>query len=605
MNRCAVVIGVNKTGDLPILQGAASGAQEFANWATSQGIEVALLTDSNESVVSLSDVKNAIRVFVQKKIYSQLIVFFSGHGILKAPDYELWLLSGAPSDPNDAVDVPGSIWLSRNAGIPHVVVISDACRSRPNTSRLSQIQGGIIFPNEDPKPPRPVVDVFYATLPGDPALEALTPDAVKNYSGIFTECLLKGLKGDVPAVIIDIGNKQKNETRWVVPSWELKPYLEEGVPEAASSISIKLQQDPDIRVESHLPKFLAEITQPLPPIAPKMQNQNMEEHLSYSRSLLNLLSDKLLPKKSRKQSIERAYRFLGAMHTNNEHSRDDFYSRTMDLDTILAMDRLLDVNGRQAFETSTGFTVIGAQPMRVIVTGGGECDLFEESGAYQIRVHVKPDNTSSISLLIQFLGGHGLPLAVLPGFIGTIVVEDGRVVNVTYLPSRDTPKFSEYQLVASEIDIRRAYVAVAARNGSFRLGGKHDAQDGARFLRVQKSIDPTLGLYASYAYAQAGDFEGVASVYEYMSYESVPIFFDVALLANKLPKQLISSDSQHQIAPFCPMLTQGWARLNAVNIWLPPAVRDVQRELMPGLWSTFGPTGVDILWSAIEKGELV
>lgn len=127
-------------------------------------------------------------------------------------------------------------------------MISDACRSRPNTSRLSQIQGGVIFPNESPRTPRPAVDVFYATLPGDPALEAPTPDAVKNYRGIFTECLLKGLKGEVPDVIVDIGHKHLHETRWVIPSWELKPYLEEEVPEVASSISIKLQQDPDIRL---------------------------------------------------------------------------------------------------------------------------------------------------------------------------------------------------------------------------------------------------------------------------------------------------------------------------------------------------------------------
>jgi len=70
------------------------------------------------------------------------------------------------------VNVPGSIWLARNVGIPHVVVISDACRSRPNTSRLSQVQGGVIFPNESPRTPRPAVDVFYAALPGDPHLRS-------------------------------------------------------------------------------------------------------------------------------------------------------------------------------------------------------------------------------------------------------------------------------------------------------------------------------------------------------------------------------------------------------------------------------------------------
>lgn len=586
MNRCAVVIGVNKTGDLPVLQAAVSGAKEFADWATNQGIEVTLLTDDNGSGVSLSDVKKAIRAFVQKRTFSQLIVFFSGHGILRAPDYELWLLSGAPDDADDAVNVPGSIWLARNAGIPHVVVISDACRSRPNTSRLSQIQGGVIFPNESPRTPRPAVDVFYATLPGDPALEAPTPDAVKNYRGIFTECLLKGLKGEVPDVIVDIGHKHLNETRCVIPSWELKPYLEEKVPEVASSISIKLQQDPDIRVESHPPNFLAEVVPPSTPSVPRTQSLLGPQSVSFRHVVRSLKSD----------------RFFQGQITYGDLPPD-----TSDVaqhsDFANAMDRLLGATGRESFETRTGFTVVGTAPMRAAATDT-QCDLFEEYGAYQIRVHERQDKAWPQSLLVQFSNGQGIPLAVLPGFIGTIVVEEERVVNVTYLPSRNTGKFNEYQHVASEIEKRRAYVAVAARNGSFRFDQGFEALDAARFLRVMKGVDPTLGLYASYAYAQAGEFEGVDSVYEYMSYELEPILFDVALLANKLPKPSLFSKDQHPIAPFCPMLTQGWALLKPYERQLPTAVRKAGRDLVPGLWTTFGTKGVEILWSAIDKGEL-
>lgn len=588
MSRCAVVIGVNKTGDLPVLQAAVSGAKEFADWATNQGIEVTLLIDDNGLGVSLSDVKKAIRTFVQKKIFSQLIVFFSGHGILRAPDYELWLLSGAPDDADDAVNVPGSIWLARNAGIPHVIVISDACRSRPNTSRLSQIQGGVIFPNESPRTPRPAVDVFYATLPGDPALEAPPPDAVQNYRGIFTECLLKGLKGEVPDVIVDIGDKHLNETRWVIPSWELKPYLEEEVPEVAASINIKLQQDPDIRVESHPPNFLAEVVPPSTPAVPRTESRQEQLSVSFRHVVQSLKSDKF---------------FQGHIRYGDlPHDTSDVAKRS---DFARAIDRLLDAKGRESFETLTGFTVVGAAPMRAVATGS-QCDLFEESGAYQIRIHERQDNAQRPqSLLVQFSNGQGIALAVLPGFIGTIVVEEGRVVNVTYLPSRHTGKFNEYQQVASEIEKRRAYVAVAARNGSLRFDQGLEAHDAARYLRVMKGVDPTLGLYVSYAYAQAGDFEGVDSVYQYMSYEPEPILFDVALIANKLPKPKQISNYQHPVAPFCPMLTQGWALLKPYEELIPTAVREAGRDLIPGLWTTFGTKGLEILWSSIDKGELV
>jgi hypothetical protein len=585
MSRCAVVVGVNKTGELPVLHAAASGAREFAAWATSQGIEVTLLTDDNASV-SLGDVNSAIRNYVQQRTYSQLIVFFSGHGILRAPDYELWLLSGAPDDPNDAVNVPGSIWLARNVGIPHVVIVSDACRSRPNTSRLSQIQGGVIFPNESPRTPRPAVDVFYAALPGDPALEVSAKDATENYRGIFTECLLKGLRGEVPDLIVNIGHSNLNEEKWVIPSWQLKPYLEEEVPDAAANVHIKLQQDPDIRVESHPPNYFADANAPSPrsrarEARPSQTNKVTFRHVTQSlkqdRYFQGHVQDGTLPPNTREvaEKSEMAH----------------------------AIDRLLSIRGRESFETRTGFSVIGGKIDRAVITGSG-CDVFEESGAYQVRVHNDGEQSEGRSALIQLNGDIGVPLAVLPGFIGTIVVEHDRVVTVTYLPSRYTPKYDEYQHVASEVERRRAFVAVAARNGSFRLEGGIEALEGAQFLRTLKAIDPTLGLYSAYAYAQAGDLEGLASVFEYMSREREPILFDVAMLTNRLARAARTTTHSLPISPFCPMLTQGWALVEPNEMWLPAPVRHAREHLLPGLWTTFSPEGVAQLWSPIENGSL-
>lgn len=586
MNRCAVVIGVNKTGDLPVLHAAASGAREFAAWATSQGIEVTLLTDDNGDV-SLGNVNAAIRSYVQQRIYGQLIVFFSGHGILRAPDYELWLLSGAPDDPNDAVNVPGSIWLARNVGIPHVVVISDACRSRPNTSRLSQVQGGVIFPNESPKVPRPAVDVFYAALPGDPALEVSAKDATENYRGLFTDCLLKGLHGNVPDLIVNIGHSHLNEDKWVVPSWQLKPYLEQEVPDAAASIHIKLQQEPDIRVESHPPNYLAEFKRPSSTTIPRRERSADPEEVLYGRVLSSLEVDQYFGVHIQDGSLP--------LNTRAIAERSEMAG---------AINRLLEAKGRESFETRTGFSVIGAVVERAVVTASG-CDVFEENGAYQVRVHDGGDKLNAKSALIQIKGGLVLPLAVLPGYIGTVVVEGGRVVTVTYLPSRDTPKYSKYQYEADEIEKRRAFVAVAARNGSFRLEGGMEAIEGAQFLRTLKAFDPTLGLYSAYAYAQAGDFEGIASVFEYMSREPEPVLFDVAMLSNKLDVPAMRAMRFSKATPFCPMLTQGWAFVDVNEVWLPAIVRRARENLRPGLWTTFGKKGVAKLWSYVEDGGVV
>ena len=127
--KAAVVIGVDKTGDLPVLKAAAKGAEKFAAWACGQGYEVALITDNAGTPVTVAQIYTAVAKVVEAQTYSQLLIFFSGHGILKAPDCELWLLSGSPDNPNEAVNVSGSIWAARNSGILYLVFVSDACRS--------------------------------------------------------------------------------------------------------------------------------------------------------------------------------------------------------------------------------------------------------------------------------------------------------------------------------------------------------------------------------------------------------------------------------------------------------------------------------------------
>lgn len=577
MNRCAVVIGVNKTGGLPPLQAAVSDAEQFADWAQKQGIAVKLLTDANGSGVSLADIKKEIKAFVDAGTFSQMIVYFSGHGVLRGPDYELWLLSGAPTDPNEAVNVPGSITYGRNVGIPHLVIISDACRSAAGGLAMAYGQGSTIFPYIPPTRP-PEVDTFYATRPGDPAYESQTPDMTRH--GIFTQCLLEGLNGSVPEVIV------QNQTKWVVPSRKMKTYLVKEIPDVAAAMSIQLQQFPDIRVESCLPDFLAEVD---PPAATRTPPKFFFGGSSTSSDTLGLMF-------SSPQDFRRP-----------EKTASDKLKRNLNSDFRSAVRRLIKTSEKKnlAQQIRTGFTVIGTELKRASVIGA-HCDTLQEQGAFQIRVHEDPARVVPQSLLLEFSNGCGIALAILPGFIGTVVVEDARVVNVSYRPSQGSNKFDEYEQVAKDVESRRAHAAVAARNGKswLQFGKTQDAHKGADYLRVLKSLDPTLGLYAAYAYAQAGDFKAIGSVYEYMDRESEPILFDVALLARKLPPRNSGKLTRHSVAPFCPMLTQGWAFLDPYQEMLPDSVREAGCDLIPGLWTMFGPKGMSVLWSAIQEGRL-
>ncbi|MDP3662447.1 MAG: caspase family protein [Nitrosomonas sp.] len=594
MKKALVAIGVDKTGGLPILKAAADGANKIATWAGNQGFDITLLTDKL-APVTLAAVTASIHELINKRIYDQLVVYFSGHGLLKGSNYEVWLLSGAPINPNEAVNVTGSIDLSRNCGISHVVFISDACRSIPNTIGMNYVLGGLIFPAEQPKPPSPEVDTFYATIPGNPALEVPPDEAATNYRGIFTDYLLKPLLGHVNGLAREIATP--SGPKYVIPSRSLKTYLLNVVPEAASAVSIKLQQNPEIRVESDLPKYLGELVTAMPDFAaPPGTDPSGSRVPSFGPSLRS-------PSTSDALEMLKQSHFLGHKDLLSTEALKDDSGQAMSRE----IDELLNARGRVSFETRTGFTVHGVKVVSAMTTGT-LCDVFEESGVSQVRVHIDPQSPilfayRSLSTLIRFNSGSGVCLAALPGFIGTVVVaEEGRVLSVNYTPARGTPAYGEYEQVADDLERRRAFAAVAARNGSFTLDRK-EATDAARYLRMLKSVDPTLGIYAAYAYAQVGGQEGVESVYRYMS-ENIygynpPVPFDVAMLAHRNGPW----PEAYRFPPTMPMLTQGWALLGGLEHSMHPAALNARHHLIPSLWTAFTTEGMDILEESMTLGD--
>src|SRR5262249_8419340 len=129
--KACLAIGVDRVdqaGTLAVLQDAAAGAERFYNWALGEGYDSKLLTDRTGPVTTAL-IKAEIRAFVNKGTYDQLLVYFAGHGILKSAYWEQWLLSDANNDPNEAVNLESSIKYGRNSRIPHLVFVSDACRS--------------------------------------------------------------------------------------------------------------------------------------------------------------------------------------------------------------------------------------------------------------------------------------------------------------------------------------------------------------------------------------------------------------------------------------------------------------------------------------------
>jgi len=268
-----------------------------------------------------------------------------------------------------------------------------------------------------------------------------------------------------------------------------------------------------------------------------------------------------------------------------------------------ALDKAKSVAEITHFETETGFAVLGASVEEVAIAGAGQADLLARGDAQHpgvVRVH---PTRAAHSVVLQFTTGEASVLAALRGYIGHVLVEDRRVMNVSYIPSTNSMRWSDYQGRRERLDQLRAAAAAAVRFGVFRLDEKQAARELAERIRVMKGIDPTLGLYAAYAYSEADRRADIVSVLDCMRSDIEADLFDVRLLARG---GIASTDLRDgQVVPFCPLLTQGWNFLRARRVALPTILEDAQDELEPALWTTFKPARARLILDAIKGGWII
>ncbi len=607
LRRAAICIGVDRAGSMTPLRAAASGAIAFEAWATSQGCDTKLLVDNNDGRISVNDIFDTVNSYVDQAVYDQLIIYFSGHGILTAPGTEYWLLSRAPQNPNEAINVSRSVQDARNSGIPHVIFISDACRSSVQGPPLSGMLGGAIFPNRPFGPYSAEVDIFYATSPGDPAWEVPEPEATQEFRGIFTDCLLKEVSDPTsPSWEVD----RNPPLHRVITSRSLREHLVSRVEEAAEAVNIQLHQQPRIIVETALPLYFALGNRVAAFIIPP---KPIEATRTIPTTNVEKALDAINPTRIREIS-------RGISSTDSplglELARKIGFSQQVE--------KLLNSTGRKSFETRTGFTIYGTSLIDVIVDKkvwnyDPSFQDLENDQAYHVRLWRVDKNDSknnsiydtedyslldrSGSILFQFNDETGTVLAILPGFIGTIMVEDGRVISVNYVPAMYTRRYEDYLQNIDEVEKMKAFAAVASRNGNFTID-TDNAYELARRIRQLKGIDPIMGLYATYSYAQIGKYEEVYSVFRFMYNDDyIPLLFDVVMLARKSLRyhqwHKMYKGTEKHFAPSMPMLSQGWALLNSGDPMHNPVHELLRPHLIPSLWTTFTQEGVSIASNAL------
>lgn len=611
-----ISIGINNTNGLTPLGAAISGAEDFVEWGKSQGYSSSLLVDKIKSI-SQSDIFNEINKIVEDRNCEKLIVFFSGHGILKSPSQEVWLLSDAKTNPNESINLTGSIDNARTSGIPYIVFISDACRVLPNELQFTG-NGSVIFPICDDTDQDCAIDVLYATRPGSPALEQKSDNNSKK-NGLFTQTIVEILNGSYPELIktkttgdslvnyYDINNLNSNlhyknlaNGTWHIDTINSEASIKSIVSEKARKISISLKQNPDIRIQHQNPKpFLSEFD----------DNTAKQLLLTKKPETKNIVSKEKLIFKGVQKQLDNG---LNSFDTNNKSFKsilndikvipDSLNVYNIKSNLIKNSEIIFDSKGKSSFETQTGFTVIGAKIQDVIVNCNK--DIFEENNKLHIRIYPEKN---VLSLLITLNNGHSIPVAILDGYIGTLIFEKNRLLTINYTPSKENYKYQYYKENEKNIDFVRAFVASAANEGfdysntfrnEFSNSGHFDYSNAGSYLRQQKSVDPSLGLYAVYAYRQEGKLQDIKSVYSYMRDESDNILFDVAMLSNKLQEERI------RLVPFCPMIALGWAYLQKFEKDINPLVVEASKLLVPGLWTTFDKKGTEIIKQLLNQNQL-
>ncbi len=589
MTRAAVLTGVNRTGGLPALADAVAGARRMEHWALDQGMarkRVLLFTDE-DGPLDIGGVRRAIRALVDSGSLEQLIVYFAGHGVnIRYGEY--WLLSDAPVDTSAAVNVEGSIVLARRSDIPHVVFISDACRTAAEGIQAQGVTGGEIFPNDPVAGPEQPVDVFFATTLGRPALEIRDPAAsTAAYRALYTDALLDAFDGRLPAAALPA--ETGGETLYLVRPRRLKACLAQEPPRRLAGLGVPptVSQVPDARITSDDDAWLASFRHPA--ATPGVARGAVARGVSGGK----------VPAPAETPQVQARAQLDALLGDGGPPASDAASARS----TALPLRRGAIRSGASRagaastparFETGCGFQLTGAAIAEALAAEAG----VEVPGGGRSRARVNLSGPAA-SVLLLLDDGSAVLLPAVRGFVATLTIEDGELADVACEPSDDTPRRRDFVRHADEPRTLRGVVAQAARHGVFGLeGGQAPAL--ARRMQYARQVDPALALYAAYAFHDLQQTERIRETNRALMDELGFAFFDLDLLSGAFGR---AHDGTARFPPV-PLLAQGWALLGALGATLPGELQALQRELLPSLWTHVNPAGAERLRRLMSSGRL-
>ncbi|MBN8500606.1 MAG: caspase family protein [Sphingomonadales bacterium] len=551
MKMAAVVIGVNSVdGDLPKLKAAASGASSVAEWLERNGYAVTLFEDGSNKVERRA-IFTRIGALISAANLERLVIYFAGHGFLRGPNDEFWILSHGPNDPAEAINVTASAAGARFCGIPQVIFISDACRVVPKTGVHSGVTAASIFPNIRPGRTGGDVDIFYATLPGDPSLEAGDAEAGQAH-GLFTQALVDAHKSVPGSALLRIAGKDYVRSRW------LKDVLADRVDRLAQEIALEYTQRPDLQLQTQDGYVAQNETPPvdaarpprdgtfleLRPVAPvRKAAAGSGQTQSSGRPRPKVAARRRAPALPGPGAVQaEPPRFV--RHEGLSADAQNSLAQRTDLISQAGSEQAGDDVPRCLGDT---LTVIGQSKWQTIES---------KNGPTRVR-----------QMAVQFSDGSGMLVPALQDFSCQIVRDDGKVLALAYT----WQPYAEPELLPLRAEVLGAATLGLLSRGPAALRNFADR------IRKLKRFDPSLGIVAALAYAAIGDFAGASSVRDYMRKDLGFDLFDAWLLGG--------AGRDYPVVPAVPLLSQTWSFLDVMDASLGHNLQALPR--VPGFWSVF------------------
>ena len=225
----------------------------------------------------------------------------------------------------------------------------------------------------------------------------------------------------------------------------------------------------------------------------------------------------------------------------------------------------------------------------------GACHSGQDGGLTTVSVDTQGRQSQA---LLEFDDGTGVLLPVFNRYVGVLRFQEGRLDEVWYEPANQ----SDATASRMEIDFLRQAVIGSSVLGIFALQGE-DSDRLAQRMQNMKFHDPALAVYAAYAYHDAGQFRRIGHMHKYLQTQLGVQLYDLALLSRGL---LRDADLAEQLVPRLPLLSQGWALIDALHGRIPGELGSLRKKLRPSLWSLYTPDGTAVLreWMR-EQGQAI